>query len=540
MRRKINYTYIILSVALAVCVVGMFFLGKNIFFHKEIVMKDFENMSKDEVFKWVTKNELSNYINYEYVYSDSVEDGFVISQSLEPDKEINDVFTITISKGSIIEIDVSNYKNEKEFKDFILKYPNVNIKYENDDPADAEQIIAKFSKNSIDIKKDELTVIFSSKQDTQTTNSDDNKDNAKPGEKVLIPNNLLGTDEKAFLKLLSDLGFNNLKKDSTKYYSFISKKDTIYSYDDGKFDTSKTIKYALSLGDYPSAFIPTDYNNKTLDDANKTVKKYNDLNAHIVLNTLNKETTNPDYVGKLSNCKCVKSGNNSNVTCDLYTKKIETKEVVSFSGRSEEEMLNTLKGLGFTKFNKTDSKYSTYSLNTVISNDTGSKKTNKTINYVLSLGQYSPNMSEYNGKTLNAARNVASNYNNKGANIEVANPQEEETNDYANDTLFNCSSTNSGKIIITCKIAKNYSRFDLPSEGIFKSTYSSNSYNETVAKLNNFFNGKFTNVHYNPVENAMSPGQIVNIKVDGNDSFSGGSYDSAVLIEIDICETQRS
>lgn len=536
-------TYVLLSIALVVCLGGMTLLGYNIFFNKEVTMTNFEDKTKEDVLKWATKNNLENQITYEYVYSENIDKGKVVSQSLEANQKVTDNITISISKGSIIDININDYKTKKEFEDFITKYPNVKVTYEDDTNSNSDNELTKFSKNSIDIKGDSLTVYISAKDnEVKPENKDDKKDDAKDsGTKVLIPSNLLGMEEQKFIKTLNDLGFKNLKKSDKKYYSFTSKKDTIYSYDDGNIDTGKTINYALSLGDYPTAFDAKEYNNKTLDAAKTVAKKYDDLNAHVTLNTTDKETADTASIGKVNNCTCVKNGTKSIITCDLFVKKIETKEVPSYAGKTESQMQTALKALGFTKFNKSGEKYSSNAVGTVISNDTGNKKTNETINYVLSLGVYTPNMNEYNGKTLDQARSVATNYNNKGANVEIANPQAVENNTKPNNTLYDCSASNvSGKIVITCNLAKTVTRFDIPSEQFIKQDCSTSTYEGTVAKLKTLFEGKFTTVHYNSVESALGVGQIVNIKVGGNDNFTSGSYEASTIIEIDICGTQRN
>ena len=538
-------TYVILSIALVGCVVGMVFLGMNLFADKTVKMQNLENMTKEQVFDWATKNKVSDYISYKYEYSDTVDEGVVISQSIEPKTAIEKEFNVTISKGSIIDLNVNDYKTKKEFEDFISQYPKVKVTYTNDTIHIDSSELTKFSKNQIDIKNDELIVYLSSDDIVADPKEEDTKpekqEEDKTGDKVLIPSNLLGMEEDKFLAKLKELGFTNVKKATEKYYSFTSKKDTIYSYDDGKFAKDKTINYALSLGDYVTAFNAKEYNGLTLTKANELVKKYNALNAHITLNTKNVETKDTKLIDTIANCKCEKNGTKSIITCDLYVKQVEEKNVPSYAGKSETEMQNALKELGFTKFNKTRSQYSTFGSGIVISNDTGNKKTTATINYVLSLGSYIPNLNEYNGKTLNDARIVANNYNSQGANVQIANPQSVDTNDHPNNTLYNCTSNNgSGSIIITCNLAINYSRYNIPSEAIIKQNYSTASYDSTIIKLKELFDGKFVNVVYRGVESSLSVGQVVNVTVNGNDVYEQGEYDSTTSIVIDVCNKVRN
>lgn len=538
-------TYVILSVALLGCVAGMIFLGINLFVDKTIKMQNLENMTKEQVFDWATKNNVSEYISYKYEYSDTVDEGVVISQSIEPKATIEKEFDIIISKGSIIDININDYKTKKEFDDFITQYPKVKVTYTNDTVHSDTSELTKFSKKQIDIKNDELIVYLSNEEAVENPKNEDKKpdekEDDKTGDKVLIPGNLLGMEEDKFLAKLKELGFANFKKATEKYYSFTSKKDTIYSYDDGKFAKDRTINYAISLGDYPTAFNAKEYNGQTLAKVNELAKKYNALNAHITINTKDVETKDTNLIDTVANCKCEKNGIKSIITCDLYVKQVEEKNVPSYAGKTETEMQSALNELGFTKFNKSGSKYSTYASGVVISNDTGAKKTTATINYVLSLGSYSPNLNEYNGKTLNEARNTANNYNNQGANVQIPDPHNVDTNDYPNNTLFNCSSNNgSGSIIITCDLAVNYSRYNIPSEAIIKQNYSTATYDATIIKLKEFFDGKFINVVYRGVESALSVGQVVNVTVNGNDVYEQGEYDSSTSIVIDICNKIRN
>ena len=541
MKKKIS-TYVVLTIALVGCVVGMVFLGLNLFTDKTVKMQNFENMTKEQVFEWATKNNVSDYITYTYEYSENVAEGSVISQSIEPEATVENNFTVCISKGSIIDINVGDYKTRKEFEDFIAQYPKVKVDYVSDEVFNEKSELTKFSKNQIDIKNDQLTVFLSldrAEKQTEEDKKPEKEDDKKDG-KVLIPGNLLGMEEDKFIAKLNELGFKNLKKNAEKFYSFTSKKDTIYSYDDGKFDTNKTINYAISLGDYPTAFDAKEYNGLAKDKVDALVKKYNALNVHITLNVKEVETKDTKLVNTVANCQCTKNGTKSIISCDLYIKEIATVNVPSYAGKTETEMQDALKALGFNSFNKTGSKYSTYAAGTVYSNDTGDKKTNVTINYVLSLGSYVPNVNDFNGKTLNDAKNVANNYNNQGANVQISNPQSVEDNNHPNNTLYDCSSTNTSPFIITCKLAVNYSRYDLLSESMIIQNYFTSSYEGTVAKLNELFNGKFTNVTYKGVESSLGLGQIVNVTVNGQDVYDAGKYDSKTPIVIEICNKQRN
>lgn len=520
-------TYIILSVCAVGCLTAAIILGFNIFGNNSVTIEDFTNKSKVDVLKWVTKNKVENYITYEYEYSTEAEEGFIINQSLEPKSKVESNFTVTVSKGSIISLTTSEYKTKKDFADFISKYNNVKVLYDGEAKDDSE--IEKFSKNQIDIKADEITVYLKAKSEN---NKDDNKDN-ETGDKATIPNNLLGIKEEDFIKKLNDLGFKNLKKDTIKYYSFTSKKDTIFSYDDGTYDKRKTINYAISLGDYPTAFDAKEYNNKTLTDVNSLVKKYNDLNAHITLNTNTKKTSDNNLVNKVDNCKASKKDNKSIITCDLYSKETKSENVESYANKPEKDLLNGLKAKGFTKFNRTD-KYSSTQLGCIISNDTGNKLITDTINYVVSNGLYEINLNDFEGKPKSNAESLIVSVKAKGADIS-SNWKTTETEDYSDNILFDCSKTSN---TITCNLAKHIIMVELAgSNTLINLCADCQSYDATVTRIKGYLQG-FTNIRFNKVSTAMSPGQIKEIRVNGNATYTPGKFKSDTLIEIDICNEQ--
>ncbi|NLC34164.1 MAG: PASTA domain-containing protein, partial [Erysipelothrix sp.] len=70
-------------------------------FDKTIVMLDFKGKTKGDVEAFHTSNKFVNPFVYEEVYSDTVEMGMIVSQSISKDEKlaINDVVTIEVSKG---------------------------------------------------------------------------------------------------------------------------------------------------------------------------------------------------------------------------------------------------------------------------------------------------------------------------------------------------------------------------------------------------------------------------------------------------------
>ena len=114
------------------------------------------------------------------------------------------------------------------------------------------------------------------------------------------------------------------------------------------------------------------------------------------------------------------------------------------------------------------------------------------------------------------------------------------TNDVAAGNLFNCSATkNNLDTNITCSLAISNS------EGEKKSTilsadklisyYSTSSYDETASKIKKYFaDGGFTNITTTGISSTKSVGQILSVSVDGNKSYTQGSYSLNTPISVEI------
>ena len=523
--------YGVLLISITFCVVGLIVLGFSIFKSNKVLMKDFKGSNKSEIVAWVSKNKLEDYISYSYEYSLDIQDGEVISQSLKPNSVVDKEFTITISKGSIASLNTTDYPDKDSFDSFIKNYKNVNVTYEEVQNELAKGKIIVFSKETIDLKKDDVKVSISLGKDNEQKEENNKEEKEEEDNKVLIPDNMLGMEEDKFIKTLNDLGFKNLKKDSQKYYSFKSKKDTIFSYDDGNFLTSRTINYAISFGDYISSFNKSEYENKSLTDANNVVDKYNKLNAHIVLKTSNVKTSDDKLVGLLSSCSAKQDGSNSLITCSLYVKEDKTVNVSeSYIGRSESEFLDYLKSLGLSKTVKDDSRYSNYPLNKLCKYDSGNKKLTDTIHYTLSLGTYTCNANDFEGKTVDAVNSFINPLNKKGANISFTYTNEPNDSKTKN-TLYDCVA-NSNKV--TCKLANNKDKYQFPNKSTLTQFYQGSSFDETKSLLESNYKSYFPNLKCVAVKSEITAGNIVDAKVNGNSDYKAGYYDFDTVIEITI------
>ena len=206
------------------------------------------------------------------------------------------------------------------------------------------------------------------------------------GKTATIPANLLGYSESNFLSKLKDLGFTNFNKSNTTYYSTTISSGSVYSYDDGTFDTSRTINYALSQGAY--SFSASDYNGLSQSDITNKVNDQKNRNANrgnLTLNLINGEA-NSSKAGTVYDCSF--SGNT--ISCKLYLSGSTTNKVnvESYVGKSLDSLKSWCSSKGL-KISVEEQYSSSVASGYVISQSpsSGSVEVNSTISAVVSKGK---------------------------------------------------------------------------------------------------------------------------------------------------------
>ncbi len=416
---KINIVLCIVLIA----VIGLaVWLGFNYFgnpFDKTITAIDFSTMNKTEVEKWISDNGLdSSVYNYSYSYDETVEQDYVIYQSVKSGEPITNTFTIIYSNGKDPNgtSDIANAIKNMSFEDikkwFILnEYTNVSYVFETSDTYEFGQVISVNPSNAT--KSDAITVTLSygkSIEDIQTTVPDfstytkseiedwaneysitlkisyEAHDQAKEdeflsqsvaagttikggsnltvtlssgsssGKTATIPDTLLGLSESDFIAKLKALGFTNLNKDSETYYAESLGKDTIYYYDDGTFATTKTINYGLCAGKY--SFDAASFNGKSKTDVEKAVSLLKQRNARVSGSLVSVEFTSGEKNASKANTAYDCSISGSKISCKLYTSDDSTTALIPtdarYLGVSESDFLTAIKKLGFTNFAKSN------------------------------------------------------------------------------------------------------------------------------------------------------------------------------------------
>ena len=147
--------------------------------------------------------------------------------------------------------------------------------------------------------------------------------------KATIPDTLLGYSETNFLSKLKSLGFTNFAKSSITYYSETMGSGTVWSYDDGTFDTSTTINYALCIGKF--TFNASDFNGLTTEALKSKVTDLKNRNAARgnLQVSLTAGEVDASQEGKVHDC----SYSGSTISCYVYQgSSTKTVEVTNYVG----------------------------------------------------------------------------------------------------------------------------------------------------------------------------------------------------------------
>ena len=524
MKRFFSSKLNIFLTVLLIAVIGVaVWLGFNVFgnpFSKTVNAINFSGMNKTEVEKWVSNSGLSaDKYNYSYQYDESIQQDYVVYQSVKEGEAISDSLTIIYSSGKDPNgaVDIANQVKNMSYSDarnwFIQnEYTNVTYAFETSETYEFGKIIsitpsnatkseaitvtvsygpsidsivttvpnfATYTKDEIEAWGKEYAIDLDIKYET-SQKVDENGfisqsimdgQEIKGGQALIvilssgqstsntktIPDTYIGLTEDEFKAKLKELGFTKLSKSNETYYAESLNKDTIYYYEDGTFDTSRTINYALCAGKY--TFDANEFNGKSKSDVEKLVTSLKNRNARInnsvISITFVNGDKNVDKQGQAYDC----SNDGAKISCKLYTGDGSATALIPTDGRylgaSEEKFLSDCEALGFTNFAKSDLTYYSTNLSkgTLYSYDDGELSVSKTINYALSEGAYSFNASDFNGKTTEGANSVIKSLQNRNARINgsiVSIKFVDGTSDSSKSgQTYDCS--NSGSTI-TCKV----------------------------------------------------------------------------------------
>lgn len=600
-----------------------FFVYQYFFQEDKIYVPDFTNKTQQDVITWCNSLE-SNPCIFESDYSDTIEEGNVIYQSISADEELTDNISFIISLGKKVEITTPNIdenttkdtievwvsKNNitnpieyvEEFSDKIVKDNVIRIepktinnsetkikviiskgpekKKENKNEDDLIEVVAK---DYIDITVEEFEEIAKKLNLKPNHNSDrdDYSETIEKGKIVWHGSGLYEKDEtfnyglslgendketyyvsygdykdkteaefKEAVTKLTTNGLIPLHDESKDEYSNTIAKGNICWHGCGEYEDKEQIKYGLSLGkdekdDSPVTLTSGQYVGLSLTEFNAKM-------AELGLKPEHSKEHSDAYSDKYEKDSIIWHGSG---TWDIkngddvihYTVSLGKKESESGSktvhidsgayvGKTYAEFESAVKALGITpRYRKEWDAYSdTIAKGSIIKNGTGDYEVNNPndpISYGLSLGpSVKVTVENYAGKTETAFKNYINGIN---VNLGTRSTSYSDTvaegliisNDYGSkeeNSYINYTVSLGVKPIETAKImlAKYYAV--------------GNTYQETVNMFKTSF-AKFEDVTYRKSEKSDKKAGIVeNIYVNGSSSYSAGDYplDTAIIVVI--------
>lgn len=272
--------------------------------NKEITVPDFSVYnSLANIESWIKTNKLK--LNLKKEFSNSKEEGKVISQSPAKTSKVKagDTITITISEGK--GITVPDFVGKKASD---VKNANLNFSYEYtfDIKANGTVIAQSVAKNTIVKNNTNIKLTVSKGKDDITPSNFANNFKNKPAQE------LKNAVESAF----KSVNLKNYTIKVTEEYSDTVVKGNVIKYDN-EIKQSREFRYVVSLGKFQQENNASQFNDKTVEEIKKVIDEANKKNAKIEVKTtvgdVNNEKENKTY-----NC----TYENNILNCSLYKKEV--------------------------------------------------------------------------------------------------------------------------------------------------------------------------------------------------------------------------
>ena len=524
---------------------------------------DFNTMNEEEIRKWAQDNDV--VLNIDYVYSDTVEKGKVVSQTAVGSEIVKGgIIDVVLSNGPASQADTvivpDGYIGYTE-QDFVKTIQELGLKAVKQDKTYENKSMKDGSVYSYDSTSD--GVVFH-KGDTVKYYLVKNPDNT-----VNVPDNFIGLKEADFISKIEALGLK-ASKQTTTYKSSKYQTGTVYAYDstsDGiVFKKGDTVKYYLvDNGDGTSDVVVVPDNYIGYTEANfikaiealglktskqsKTYKSQKYQTGQVYAY----DSTSDGIVFKKGDTVkyyLVDNGDGGSQTSD---------EVVvpdTYLGYTEANFIKAIEALGLktSKQSKTytSQKYQTGTVYIYDSTSDGIKfKKGDTVKYYLvDNGDSNPNpnpnpnpdptptvetvtLDNLVGMSEAAAKQ---NLTNKGLNYTTSSAYSSTVEEGKVISMSPAAGTKVDKgSSVALTISLGVQKASLLAPNFLINNYSASTYQDAVNSLTAYFNGQgFTNVTYQGVSSTKSIGQIVSISVNGDTAYTAGDYPINTPIVVQI------
>jgi len=280
-----NKTNILLLGIISVLVISAIGIGLIILKpDNSIKAIDFSNSSTVDVSKWCADNNIDSskcIINYEY--SDTVENGKLIYQSVKENEVIDDGITFVFSKGKeetkvityIDLIKIDNTTTKKDVENWVNTNSLTNVTYSEEyNDTIAEGIVVKIEPNSNISVDTKITVTISKgkKAEVITKKTFDIEEGY-----------YYGISETAFENKAKELGLVALHNPDNDAYSLSINKGEVIWHGHGTYEEGENFRYSLSLGSKDGLETVEIKKDELLNiDEDEFVKKINDLGLNAI------------------------------------------------------------------------------------------------------------------------------------------------------------------------------------------------------------------------------------------------------------------
>lgn len=402
-----------------------------------VTLPDFTGMKHDEIDAWFVENKFTD-VTYEYIPDAKIKkDIFIKSNVTETDVKRSTPILISISVGTEsvgIEIAMPDFKD----------YTKANI-----------QAWGKTNNITISFKEEASETIASGKVISQDPKAGTT---IKTGGKITVTlstgkgstaTNFAGKTKK---DVDSWAKTNNIKISYVEVYDNKVASGTVISNkpNSGTMKSGATMTVNISVGK-PSV---DNYTGKSKDSFNTYIDGLNKKSANLKITVTEVESDKAvgTIIEQIINNKVVSGATtvDTGTTITIKVAKVQTKNVESKPGSSYDDFKKYVEGLGMKVGAKSEQYNDTYNSGIVVSNDSGSKPIGTSINFIFSLGKYTPNAAEFDGRSKTDAQNKMNEYINKksGSSISFNEPS---FSDKTKDLTYGCQP--SGKNVI-CNISK--------------------------------------------------------------------------------------
>lgn len=442
-KNKVNV--LLVSLLVVLMLVAAFFLF-SIFGPKDLKAINFSNLSEKEVLEWKTKNGVEDSkFTISYEFSEEVEKGYVVYQSVKENESIKDGITIVISNGSDpdLELELPSITNLslEEVKKWLEdnKFTNYSFEYALKEDI-AENMVIGFNRSGKVKRSDELIIKVSiGDNENAVITVPDFKEYSK------YEIDQWAKDNKISVKYLYALS-SNIASGKVIEQSIQAKTDV---------KIGSTISITISQGEGVAL---KDMYNMSKSEAEKWCK---DNGLKVSFGYKESTKVKENYVVSTDPKAGTMVGEQDEIKIYLSKNKDMVKVEGNLLNKTEKDFIKLIEDLGL-KVKKEDKTYfsTTISKGNIFSYDDGEFKKGDTIKYALSEGAFSFKADDFNNKAKADVNTLVKDLNDRNAHITIKFTEVDSTK-YKNGTTFDCNGSKSGiNWTISCSVAKNSSTVD--------------------------------------------------------------------------------